>query len=198
MIVLGRIVAPFGVRAGSGFILSGMTAVVEEDAAMVVGSDPDGEVWVPYTLKGARSMARVASLHFAEVPDRNGAEAVDGYYIAAPREALPKPDADEYYWGDLVGLEVRNASGVVLGKVSGLMSTGAHDVLQVQDGDTERLIPFVASYVTAVDIDGGVSRRMGSGLVTAGAARPTMSSLFPEMFSALRLRHYGGLGSAAL
>ena len=110
------------------------------------------EPWFRYFSDGHAVIKQGSLYGFA---DRNGAESVDGYYIAAPREALPKPDADEYYWADLVGLEVHNASGVVLGKVSGLMSTGAHDVLQVQDGDTERLIPFVASYVTAVDIDGG-------------------------------------------
>ena len=49
-------------------------------------------------------------------------------------------------------MTVRNASGLVLGTVSGLLSTGAHDVLQVQDGEIERLIPFVAHYVTAVDM----------------------------------------------
>ena len=86
------------------------------------------------------------------MPDRNAAEAVTGYYIAAPREALPQPDKDEYYWADLVGLTVRNSSGLLLGTVSGLLSTGAHDVLQVQDGEVERLIPFVAHYVTTVDM----------------------------------------------
>lgn len=35
---------------------------------------------------------------------------------------MPKPDEDEFYWGDLIGLEVRNAAGVVLGKVTGTLS----------------------------------------------------------------------------
>ena len=86
------------------------------------------------------------------MPDRTAAEAVDGFYVAVPREALPKPDKDEYYWADLIGLEVWNTQDVRLGTVSGLLSTGAHDVLQVQDGEVERLIPFVASYVTDVDV----------------------------------------------
>ena len=157
MIVLGRIVGPFGVQGWVRVHPFGDDPLSwKKMRQWWLGADPDGDVWVPYTLSGCKEHGKggiVAS--FAEVTDRNGAESVDGYYIAAPREALPKPDADEYYWADLVGLEVHNASGVVLGKVSGLMSTGAHDVLQVQDGDTERLIPFVASYVTAVDIDGG-------------------------------------------
>lgn len=160
MIVLGRIVAPFGVQGWLRVHPFGDDPLSwKKMRQWWPGTAPDGDVWVPYTLTGCKEHGKggvIAS--FAEVPDRNGAEAVDGYYIAAPRDALPKPDADEYYWADLVGLEVRNASGLVLGKVTGLMSTGAHDVLQVQEGEVERLIPFVAAYVTAVDIEAGTIR----------------------------------------
>jgi len=153
MIVLGRIVAPFGVGGWVRIHPFGDDPLAWKAMPQWwLAADPEGRDWVAYTLKGCKEHGKgdlIAS--FAEVPDRNAAEAVDGYYIAAPREALPEPDKDEYYWADLVGLEVRNAAGVVLGTVSNLLSTGAHDVLQVQDGETERLIPFVATYVTAVD-----------------------------------------------
>jgi 16S rRNA processing protein RimM len=66
------------------------------------------------------------------------------------------PAEGEYYWGDLVGLAVENEAGEALGAVAGLISTGAHDVLQVRDGEgeeaAERLIPFVAAYVLDVDL----------------------------------------------
>ena len=66
------------------------------------------------------------------------------------------PAEGEYYWGDLVGLDVVNEADEALGTVSGLLSTGAHDVLQVQSGEgkgaVERLIPFVAAYVLDVDL----------------------------------------------
>ncbi|WP_374260421.1 ribosome maturation factor RimM [Zoogloea sp.] len=157
MIVLGRIVAPFGVGGWVRVHPFGDDPLSwKKMPQWWLGTDPDGSEWVPYTLKGCREHGKggiVAA--FAEVADRNAAEAVDGYYIAAPRDALPVPDKDEYYWADLVGLAVRNAAGVGLGTVTGLLSTGAHDVLQVQDGDVERLIPFVATYVTAVDMAAG-------------------------------------------
>ena len=69
---------------------------------------------------------------------------------------MPKPAEGEYYWGDLVGLAVENEAGEALGTVKGLVSTGAHDVLQLQEGEgegsVERLIPFVAAYVLDVDL----------------------------------------------
>ncbi len=157
MIVLGRIVAPFGVGGWVKVHPFGDDPLSwRQMPQWWLSTDPDGKEGSPYTLKACREHGKggiVAS--WAEVPDRNGAEAVTGYFVAAPREALPKPEKDEYYWADLIGLEVFNAAGLSFGKVSGLLSTGAHDVLQIQDGDTERLIPFVAAYVTTVDTSAG-------------------------------------------
>lgn len=156
MIVLGRIVAPYGVAGWVRVHPFGDDPLSwKKIPQWFLGSDPDGQAWTPYTLKGCRAHGKgdlVAT--FAEVPDRNTAEAVDGLYVAVPREALPKPEKDEYYWADLIGLDVWNTQDVRLGTVSGLLSTGAHDVLQVQEGDVERLIPFVAQYVTDVDVAG--------------------------------------------
>jgi 16S rRNA processing protein RimM len=53
-------------------------------------------------------------------------------------------------------LQVVNTGKVVLGRVTGLMETGANDVLVVQ-GDRERLVPFVLEqYVRRVDLDAGL------------------------------------------
>lgn len=76
--------------------------------------------------------------------------------IAVPRSELPGAPPGEYYWADLIGLKVANASGDALGEVTGLIETNAHDVLRVS-GERERLIPFVtAVYVLEVDLDGGL------------------------------------------
>ncbi|MBS0345047.1 MAG: ribosome maturation factor RimM [Proteobacteria bacterium] len=160
MIVLGRIVAPYGVGGWVKVHPFGDDPLSwKKMPQWWLGADSEGSDWKPYTLKGCKAHGKADSLvaAFEEVPDRNAAEAIDGLYIAVPRDALPKPAEDEYYWADLIGLEVVNASGVRLGAVKGLLSTGAHDVLEVQDGELERLIPFVASYVTEVD---AVARRI--------------------------------------
>ncbi|HRE17323.1 MAG TPA: ribosome maturation factor RimM, partial [Rhodocyclaceae bacterium] len=90
------------------------------------------------------------------VPDRNAAEALKGTLVAAPRDALPATGNDEYYWGDLIGLVVVNGTDEILGKVAGLIETGANAVLRVvaEDG-TERLLPFVAAVVLKVEKDAG-------------------------------------------
>jgi 16S rRNA processing protein RimM len=67
---------------------------------------------------------------------------------------MPEADEDEYYWDELIGLEVVNIQGEALGRVTGLLETGAHDVLQVQ-GERLRLIPFVEAYIQSVDLAAG-------------------------------------------
>jgi 16S rRNA processing protein RimM len=82
-----------------------------------------------------------------------------GFFVGAPREALPETEEDEYYWADLIGLEVVNAAGEQLGKVAGLIETGASDVLRVvADDGSERLLPFVAAVVVVVEKEAGLIR----------------------------------------
>lgn len=90
------------------------------------------------------------------VEDRNGAEALRGARIFIPRSSFPTAQGDEYYWVDLLGLDVVNREGVHLGKVKDLMSTGPQTVLVVEYEEAgkllERMLPFVAAYVDGVDL----------------------------------------------
>lgn len=99
----------------------------------------------------------VASAH--EVDDRSAAEAMRGARIFVSRSSFPTAEKDEYYWVDLIGLNVVNREGVTLGVVRELLSTGAQTVLVMeyeQDGKTqERMIPFVSVYVDDVDLSAG-------------------------------------------
>jgi len=94
----------------------------------------------------------------AEVPDRNAAELLKGARIFVSRASFPTPQTDEYYWVDLIGLEVVNREGVALGAVRELLHTGPQTVLVLayaEDGkDKERMIPFVSAYIDGVDLAG--------------------------------------------
>jgi len=86
----------------------------------------------------------VAKLHGLD--DRDLARDFVGAEIVVAREQLPAIGADELYWTDLEGLEVRTTTGTVLGRVDHLLATGGNDVL-VLDGSPQRLIPFVVGTV---------------------------------------------------
>jgi 16S rRNA processing protein RimM len=95
-----------------------------------------------------------------DISDRNQAEALRGARIFVPRSSFPSAASDEFYWVDLIGLQVFNRDGVLLGEVSDLIDNGAHSVLRVRAAPdaTERLIPFVAAYIDQVDLK---ARRIG-------------------------------------
>jgi 16S rRNA processing protein RimM len=74
-------------------------------------------------------------------------------FVGVPRAALPATAKDEYYWADLIGLDVVNTRDQLLGRVLGLIETSANDVLRIaNEGDDERLLPFVASVVLDVNL----------------------------------------------
>lgn len=90
------------------------------------------------------------------IEDRTAAEALKGSRIFISRSSFPSVAKDEYYWVDLIGLNVVNRDGEALGVVKELLSTGPQTVLVMEyplDGKiAERMIPFVSVYVDEVDI----------------------------------------------
>ena len=91
-----------------------------------------------------------------DVLDRNAAEALRGARIFIARSSFPTAEENEYYWVDLIGLDVVNREAVVLGQVQELITTGPQTVLVIafnQDGKPqERMIPFVSAYIDDVDL----------------------------------------------
>ncbi|WP_332824701.1 ribosome maturation factor RimM [Ramlibacter sp.] len=90
------------------------------------------------------------------VEDRAVAELLKGARVFVPRSAFPTAAQDEFYWVDLLGLDVVNREGLALGRVKELLSTGPQTVLVIEYEEegkpAERMIPFVAAYVDGVDL----------------------------------------------
>ena len=114
----------------------------------------DGTVLLRIKEAREHSDTVVASSH--EVPDRTAAESLRGARIFVSRASFPTPDNNEYYWVDLLGLDVVNREGLPMGQVKDLMATGPQTVLVLsfeQDGKPqERMIPFVSAYIDQVDL----------------------------------------------
>ena len=91
-----------------------------------------------------------------DIPDRTAAEALRGARIFIARSSFPSTATDEFYWVDLMGLQVINREGVELGTVTDLMATGPNTVLvlqwQAQEQTHERMIPFVNAYIDSVGL----------------------------------------------
>jgi 16S rRNA processing protein RimM len=133
---------------------------------------PSGPVHAPPRTQAFRLAIREAKEHSDcivatsdDVPDRNAAEALRGARVFVPRSSFPTAGDDEYYWVDLIGLDVVNREGIVLGTVSELLATGPQTTLVLAAevpaseaggvGKTiERMVPFVAAFVDKVDLAG--------------------------------------------
>ncbi|MFT3814024.1 MAG: ribosome maturation factor RimM [Acidovorax sp.] len=113
-----------------------------------------GTVLLPVKQARPHSDALVASAE--GVDDRNAAEALRGARIFVSRAHFPQAGEDEYYWVDLIGLQVINREGVALGRVRDLLATGPQTTLVLayeEDGkERERLVPFVSAFVDAVSL----------------------------------------------
>jgi len=145
---MGRVLGAFGVQ---GWIrvkpYTESPGGLGEFARWVVRS-PQG--WREVAVEEFELHAKGPVARLAGCADRGAAERLRGVEIAVPRAALGDAGEGTLYQVDLLGLEVRDGEGRVLGEVDGFLETGGASVMVVKGG-TERLIPFVADYVKAVD-----------------------------------------------
>ena len=152
---MGRISAPFGVK---GWVkVQPNTAAAQNLLAYKTWWVEDGDGRRSVSVAQARVHGRAVIAKLDGCDDRDAAAALRGRTVAVPRDALPDARAGEYYWADLIGLAVENQSAQSLGRVTGILQTGANDVLVVA-GERERLIPFIAAVVREVDLPAGVMR----------------------------------------
>ncbi|HDP89773.1 MAG TPA: ribosome maturation factor RimM [Thioalkalivibrio sp.] len=117
-----------------------------------------GGEWQSVEVEGGRLQGKAVVAKLKGVDDRDAALLLRGVQIAIDRDELDELEAGEYYWDDLIGLQVVTLDGVELGRVERLLETGANDVLVVA-GERERLIPYIREQViAAVDLDAGEIR----------------------------------------
>ncbi|HTH27718.1 MAG TPA: ribosome maturation factor RimM [Sphingobium sp.] len=109
----------------------------------------------PLTLKSVRHGPNGAVARFAEVTDRNGADALRGLALTVPRSALPPLEPGEYYHCDLVGLPCQASNGDPCGHVVAVENFGAGDILEIEKPDGKRFMaPIHAAEIgDAVVID---------------------------------------------
>jgi 16S rRNA processing protein RimM len=155
-IVLGRISGVYGVR-GWVKVFSYTEPRDELTRYNPILLGRDGR-WREARVEGGRGQGKGVVMKIEGCDDRDAAAALMGDEIAVWRDQLPPLPDGEYYWADLVGLEVLTLDGVRLGVVADLFHTGANDVIVVQ-GDRERLIPYVRDEVVReVDLEAGILR----------------------------------------
>lgn len=159
MVVVGRIQGPYGIK---GWVhvasFTDPKENIQSYCPWYLGSQSGEPDWQPAGLESIRPHKHGYVAKLSGVDDRIAADAVKGRLIGVPETSLPEPESGEYYWRDLIGAEVTNTEGRVLGAVADLIETGAHDVLVIkrsvsgEDSAEDVLIPFHTNYVLEVDM----------------------------------------------
>jgi 16S rRNA processing protein RimM len=158
LVEMGRISAPFGIKGWIRVQTYGKTTGGLTDYPKWWLGSAAG--WREYAVEQSQVQGADVVAKLTGCDDRDVAAAFKGQQVAIPRDAFPPAEQGEYYWADLLGLNVRNCEGLDLGVVTSMLETGANDVMVVQQSaagshkqdSEERLIPFIATVVKRVDI----------------------------------------------
>ncbi len=157
LILVGRVAGAFGVRGEVR-----ISAYTADPMALARYGGLKREDGTPgLTLTSARPAKGGVVARAREIATREEADALRGLRLFVPRDALPKPDEDEFYLADLIGLRVENVqSKTALGVVKTVQNFGAGDMLEIEPegGGATWYLPFTKEAVPDVDLAAGVIR----------------------------------------
>jgi len=150
LIPLGHISAAHGIKGE--VLVKTYTEAPKNIATYGPLSNEDGTAQIELAIVRITNKGVIARVE--GVGDRNGAEALKGTKLCVPRDKLPEPDEDEWYYSDLIGLAVYDADGIKLGTIQNMHNFGAGDLMEFQrlPGGASELLAFNRETVPTVDI----------------------------------------------
>jgi 16S rRNA processing protein RimM len=153
MVVMARVLAPYGIH---GWLklrpYTEVATTLLDFEAWWLAPASDADDWRKVSVRVARQHGDTLVAEIVGIDNRDAASNWRGGWVGVPRSDLPAPGVGEFYWSDLLGLLVVNRTAETLGRVTKVLETGAHPVLEVKaDEGRERLIPVVAAYVDRID-----------------------------------------------
>jgi 16S rRNA processing protein RimM len=143
---VARVLGPKGLKGGVR-----VESLTDWPERLAVGSELylDG-VDQPTRITRVESGGRVLVLYLDGVTTRDAAEALGGRFLETTARPLP---AETYYWDQLVGLEVVDATGATVGELVEIFRAGANEVYRVVGPAGERLLPALRSVILEIDLE---------------------------------------------
>jgi 16S rRNA processing protein RimM len=158
-LILGYVLRPHGVRGE--LRVSAMTDYPERVAKLkqvYFSRNPENPTDVKaYPVESARLHQNYILLKLKDIDDRDQADTFREYAVMVDMGNAVPLEKDEYYLYQLIGLTVKTADGMEIGKITDVFETGANDVYVVQNArHGEVLIPAHKETLVDIDVDAGV------------------------------------------
>ncbi len=156
-VLLGKVVATHGLRGQLRVVLfSGdFSSVAGLDSVILKGADSSMDT---FAVTGISRHGKKVLLTLKDFDSINQALSLVGRELCVRREQLPELSDGEYYWCDLLGLQVVTDQGEDLGILKEIIATGSNDVYVVKSGKREYLIPALEEVVLEINLDDGIMK----------------------------------------
>jgi len=112
-----------------------------------------GENLRPHQIQSRRLDGDSVVLKLRGIDDANAAQSLRDAFLSVPLENAVKLPPDNYFWHQIVGLDVWSDDERYLGKVSEVLRTGSNDVYVVGRGSRELLLPAIEDVVLSIDVE---------------------------------------------
>ncbi len=153
-IELGVIAKPHGVRGELRVHVFNPESTLLEELAEVFLIGGEGEEPALVDVESTRRGPKALLMRLADVTTREGAEALRGYTLCVPREALPELEEGEYYLADLIGLEAVEGSEPI-GKIIEVVDYPSAECLKIERPGGYIEVPMVEPWLVRVDLRQG-------------------------------------------
>jgi 16S rRNA processing protein RimM len=150
-ITVGKIVGTHGIR-GNLKVLSYADSVDVFAPGKTLVFSRDGKLRDRYSVASSRPHKGVVLVAIDGISTIDEAEEWIGCEVCVERASLPPLEEGDYYWFQIIGMEVTTTDHRPLGRVEAIFPTGSNDVYVVRDGKKEILIPAIDSVVIHIDL----------------------------------------------
>ncbi|MDI6602252.1 MAG: ribosome maturation factor RimM [Thermoanaerobacteraceae bacterium] len=109
-----------------------------------------------YDIEHVSYTKKFVILKLKDIDSIEDAEKLKGNFLYVDRSHAIELSEDEYFWGDIIGLNVYDTQKNYLGKIHEIYSPGSNDVYEIIDQNENKiLIPAIADVVKKIDLNGG-------------------------------------------
>lgn len=151
---LGRLGKPHGVRGELRFLPHAFPCPTLQKGLAVLLQKEDGDAR-PFTVERVRRRAPLLLVRFQGIASLEQAQALCNAVVAVEACWLPPVQEGEFYYYQMIGLQVLTTAGEDVGRIDQVFFSGGHDVWVVRQGKNEHLIPVTEEIVRSIDVAGG-------------------------------------------